>query len=306
MRHLVCFATLATYLACTSAAISQPQMSVESVVVHGRRYSNEDITKLVAARVAPTFLLGKVANWRSGICPVVQGLKTEFTDSILKRIKDLASEIGTPVNPDDNCKSNIQVVFTTTPQQLLDGVRKTKGELLGYHDNQKQAEEMARVTRPIQAWYSTETIDARGQTLTDDGRMRGIGCMDPPKCTINLPRARTLATTGSRVGDGLKSGLNNVLIVIEPKKLLGYEVGALADYISFLALAQVRTDVQCDTFPTILNLLRSCPAGDVSEHLTESDLGYLRGVYRITADAPLIFQQNEIAFHVKQTLKGAQ
>jgi hypothetical protein len=53
-------------------------------------------------------------------------------------------------------------------------------------------------------------------------------------------------------------------------------------------------------------LATACPAGDVSEHLTESDLGHLRGVYSITADAPLIFQQSEIAFHLKQTLKGTE
>jgi hypothetical protein len=38
--------------------------------------------------------------------------------------------------------------------------------------------------------------------------------------------------------------------------------------------------------------------------MSESDLGYLKGVYHMTDDGTLMVQQNEIAYQVKQALLG--
>ncbi len=93
--------------------------------------------------------------------------------------------------------------------------------------------------------------------------------------------------------------------MVEPKALAGYEIGALADYIAFLALAQPRSLDDCQQLPTILNLLApGCPGADAARELTASDLGYLRGLYRMTDDAVLAQQQHEIAYQLKQTLGG--
>jgi hypothetical protein len=288
------------------AALAQPAAPpVENVTVNGRRVPDAEIRAFVNARTAPTFKIGKVARWEKGICPTVMGLKSDFTDFIQKRLKDTATKVGAPLDPDSHCQPDIQIVFTTAPQDLLNNIRKNYDALLGYHDNQAQAEEMAKVTHPIQAWYSTVTIDVQGIPRFDGGKVPGIGCVDPPKCRIYLPRAQAYAVTGGRVGDGLRSGFHDVIVVIDPKKLGGYEIGALADYITFLALTQPRSLDDCQQLPSILNLLaKACAGADDTREMTESDLGYLKGAYHMTDDGALTVQQNEIAYQVKQSLLG--
>jgi hypothetical protein len=289
-----------------SSALAQPAApAVENVTVNGRRVADEEIHAFVTARTAPTFKLGKVARWEKGICPTVMGLKSDFTDFVAKRLRDIAAKVGAPLDPDAHCAPNIQIVFTTTPQGLLDNIRKNFDALLGYHDNSSQAEAMAKVTHPIQAWYSTVTIDARGVPRFDGGNIPGIGCLDRPGCRIYLSRAQAYAVTGDRVSDGLRSGFHDVIIVIDPPKLRGYEIGALADYITFLALTQPLSQDDCQQMPSILNLLaKECAAADDTHEMSEGDLGYLKGVYHMKDDGTLATQQNEIAYQVKQTLLG--
>jgi hypothetical protein len=288
------------------AAVAQtPAPPVESVTVNGRHVPDDEIKAFVDARTAATFKLGKVARWETGICPTVMGLNSDFTTFVLKRVKDAATKAGAPLDGHAACNPNVQIVFTTAPQALLDNIRKNYDALLGYHDSAAQAEAMAKVTHPIQAWYSTETIDVRGAPHFDGGKIPGIGCMDPPRCRVNLTRAGSYAVSGTRLNDGLRSGFHDVIIVVEPKQLAGYEIGALADYIAFLALAQPRSLDDCQQLPTILNLLAAgCARAGEATQMTDSDMGYLRGLYHMTDDAGLATQQNEIAFQLKQALAG--
>src|ERR1043165_1668857 len=109
--------------------------------------------------------LGKVARWEEGVCPTVTGLPANFSKFIIKRVRDVAAASGAPVNADEGCKANIDIVFTTKPQGLLDSIRAKDPVLLGYFDNSSQADRMATVTRTIQGWHATQTVDARGHTL---------------------------------------------------------------------------------------------------------------------------------------------
>ncbi len=103
---------------------------VESVTVNGRRVPDDEIGAFVEARVSPTFKLGKVARWESGICPTAMGLNSDFTKFVLQRVKDIAAKAGAPLDPHAGCSPNIQIVFTTAPQALLDNIRKSYDALL--------------------------------------------------------------------------------------------------------------------------------------------------------------------------------
>jgi hypothetical protein len=89
---------------------------------------------------------------------------------VTKSVKDVAAMVGAPVNGKVSCPPNIEIVFTTTPQALLDNVRIMHPVLLGYHDNSALAEHLANVTRPIQSWYTTATEDLRGNRQVDAAR----------------------------------------------------------------------------------------------------------------------------------------
>jgi hypothetical protein len=241
-------------LAGLAGAAAQPAPT-ESVTVTGERTREEQIKSFVQSRAAPSVRLGKIARWEAGICPAATGLKPEFLRFILQRLKATAAKVGAPVNSAASCRTNVEIVFTSAPQALLDNLRKSHEDYLGYHANAAQADRLAKVNHFIQSWYATGTIDANGSVQADIKRRGMPFCMDEPECRImtDMPPS---AVTGSRLNNGLHSGFLNVVIVAEPGKLSDQEAGALADYISVLALSQ----------PGSLDVARPCPASSTSWH----------------------------------------
>ena len=110
----------------------------------------------------------------------------------------------------------VQIVFTTTPQGLLDDIRMHYDALLAYHETESQAEELAKITHPIQAWYSTVTLDLKGTPHFDGAKIDNNACLDFPKCRL---RGTADAVTGLRIHDGLRSTFHDVIIVINPEKV---------------------------------------------------------------------------------------
>ena len=256
--------------------------------------SDQAIAAFVDSHSAVT-RLNKIARWEEGVCPSVTGLPPAFTKFITKRVRDLAASVGGPVDPSETCKSNITIVFTTKPQALLDGMREKEPVLLGYFDSSSQADRMAQVTRVIQAWHATQTVDVRGKTLIDS-RNAGQG---------NALMANATSSTGTRMGDGLHSSYYHAVIVANPDKLADYEIGTLADHIAMLALAQPAPEEACPDLPSILDMTNAnCRKDAPVKALTPADMGYLRGLYQADPGANLRAQKDGIAFHVKEALAG--
>jgi hypothetical protein len=236
--------------------------------------------------------LGKIARWEEGVCPSITGLPANFTKFITKRIRDLAASVGAPVNPSETCKSNINIIFTTKPQALLDGIRAKDPVMLGYFDSNSQADSMAVVSRSIQAWHATQSVDLRGKTVVDSRYANGVN-------------ASGLAVTGNRLGDGLHSSYYSAVVVADPNKLGEYEIGTLADHIAMLALAQPAPGDACPGVPSILDITNAaCHRDTPVTALTPADTGYLRGLYLIDPGASLRTEKDSIAFHVKAAVAG--
>jgi hypothetical protein len=290
---------------CIGAAAQPLKPPVESVTVTGTR-SREVLDKFVASFAAPTRMTGKLARWEDKICPVTVGLRPAATKFVTQRVKEVAAKVGAPVNDKESCRPNITIEFTTTPQALLDTVRKKHASFLGYYDNSDQLEKLATVTRPIQSWYATATKDMFGATEPDKAAKNGIGLQiarDGEPGKFIYPNATAAHVTGSHLGDGLRSVFYNVIIIADRTKLADYEIGSIADYISILALTQLNAPDTCQQLPSIVNMLaagceRKANAG------MDNDLAYLRGLYKMSPDRTLRTQQNEMAYQMEQTLGG--
>jgi len=265
----------------------------ENVTVTATK-SREVLGKFTKAFATPTIILGKIARWERRICPVVVGQNPHFTAFIMQRVKYVALAAGAPVITDASCKPNIEIVFTTTPQALLDNVRKNDPVYLGYATTIAQQVALAAVTRPVQAWYTTETIDLNGARSLDNGRSLGEGIEIFRKSQNPIFVSKVTRSNGNRINDGVHSGFNHILIVIDTAKLGGEKIVPLADYISMLALTQPSALDACQELPSVVNLLaQNCR--DVADGLTQFDLAYLQGLYKMAADRSMILQRNEIA-----------
>jgi hypothetical protein len=278
------------------------------VTVTGTK-SRQVMRDFIHGLATPTRMTGKIARWEDAICPVTVGLRPDFVKFINRRLMEIAAQTGAPVNGKTGCGPNIAIVFTTTPQALVANVRKKHPMLLGYYDNSAQLEKLATVVRPIQAWYMTATRDVQGGLQIDGAKPAGvINDMEFP-CDICgggkiiLHPDGVATTTGSRLGDGLRSDLYNVIIVADPTKLLNYEIGSLADYIAMLALTQLDSLDTCQQLPSIVNMMaKDCDKK--TDALTENDRAYLRGLYKMSPGRTLRTQQDEIAYRMEQDLAG--
>jgi hypothetical protein len=252
-----------------------------------------------------------MARWTKGVCPVTLGLGDKYAKYISQRIREMATAVGAPVNADPGCRPNIEVMFTLNPQILMDNVRKEHPILLGYQHNEREADELAKVTHSIQAWYSTISQDIHGNTFVDDGTC-GFGgtkldSMPVPTAfgvvaaeTV-LSCARVMNATGSRAVDGLNSGFFNIVIVADPSKLPDYEIGTLGDYVAMMALSQPASLDRCQDLPSISNLLaKGCTA--IPSWITDGDLAFLKGLYNTPSGYSMTAQRSEMQYQMKKTL----
>jgi hypothetical protein len=329
LKEFLVFIGAALTLSAVALAQSAPSQSappqarlpfalpLESVTVTVQKPSDATIRDFVKTRAVPTYVLGRMARWRLKICPLTIGLGDKYAKYVTQRVRDIATAVGVPVNPDPGCRPNVEVVFTTTPQGLMDNVRKSQPLFLGYHHNAMQAEELAKVVHPIQAWYTTETLDINGTRQVDTGDC-GVGGTTTLNTQTNagtengdaatagvyqltLPCAVVVRSNGSRAADGMNSGFYNVLIVAEPAKLYDHEVGALADYVTMLALSEPASLGICQELPSISNMLApNCPS--VPSRITDGDLAYLRALYKLPGGQFLSAQRDYIRRGMTQVL----
>ena len=272
--------------------------------------SPEAVQSFVDNFATPTRLTGKVARWEDGVCPRTVGQPPAIANIVNQRVKDLAAFVGAPVHESHSCTPNVEIIFTSAPQELLKNVRDHDANFLGFTESSAERDRVATVTRPIQAWYTTLTRDLRGLSRIDSARRPGQGMtMSCFTCRARssgseeyLPHATYANVTGSRVSDGVRSAFHHILIVADPSKLQDYGIGPLADYIALLALTQINSLDSCQALPSIENMLAPGCAPK-TQMLTINDAAFLRGLYKMSPERRLFAtQKSEIADGMRQML----
>ena len=296
------------WLAAWAPAAGAQSLPTESVTVNGQKLAPEDkLQDFVRSYAAHSGFAAKMARWKAGICPIVAGLPEAHSKFVIERVRQVANQVGAPVAA-AGCKSNIDIVFTLHPQVLLDGIRKKNRVLLGYHEAGEE-EQLATVSHPVQAWYTTQTVDLQGSTSIDD-KLRNHGGfyidspMGPLYPQIFVPDAPAVHVTGSHLGDGLASELFHVVITIDLARVQGQTVGALADYVAMLSLAQTLSFEACAPVLSITNLVsQGCDDGLKAESVTANDLAYLQALYRIDPRGSFAQQEGDLAYQIQNAAK---
>jgi hypothetical protein len=248
---------------------------------------------------------GKVARWRTGVCPIAAGLPPAASKLITDRVRQVAAQVGAPAGAAETCKPNIDIVFTFNPQVLLDGVRAKTPILLGYHDH-SQAGKLATVMHPVQAWYTTQTVDLHGGPHVDDklnnqGGFRMVGSFGPKYGNVYFSEGHVEHVSGSHLEESVSSELYHVIIIVDLPKVNGHTIGALADHVAMLSLAQTQAFGLCQPVASITNLVSTpCDAALKTNQITANDLAYLRGLYGIDPYGSFAQQRDGIASRMKK------
>jgi hypothetical protein len=295
------------------AALAQPApagRSVEQVIVTAPRIlatPNAQAHDFIRSFATPSTLLGELPRWRQPICPRTDGLsRDEYTSFVTQRVRAVAALAGARVAPTP-CKPNIEILFTDKPQAMLDGIRDSKPDLLGY----KPA---ASISHPIQAWYVTKTVDVEGHAIADEDPLGTFGLSGSGSSAASLAPGKTgsgfivmipaeafggvpvSTRMGSLLRPGLQSEFANVLVIADSSQTASHRLGAVADYVALLALSQSQRFETCEGVPSVANeMAAGCPDTVKPDAISASDIGFLRGVYAMDPGATLQVQEDQIA-----------
>jgi hypothetical protein len=295
-----------------SAAVAAPSTAVSPLTVQGaspKVLTAEAHTFVESHAQAPNPEVGQISRWHDPVCVQVEGLaQAAQADQIKQRIESVAQAIGVPAAP-KGCEANVEVVFSDSPQAVLDDVGKRRADLLGYY-HRRDYNTLKTVNHPIQAWYKTATAgDAATAAFENPGfdQASGAGTSHRPagKMMTDDPDTGTPTACGDapRFTACLTSEFQNVFIVVDGKALQGRGLGSISDYLTVLALSQPKLD-RCTALPSILDLTAktTCPGRDAPDGLTPTDAAWLTALYASDSEAKGDGERSEIASRMADIL----
>jgi hypothetical protein len=267
---------------------------------------------------ATTEKLDQVARWSQPVCVTVQGLPLGANAEVKARVEEVATALKVPVKG-ASCPPNLQIVFTDEPQAFMDKVADEHERLLGYWHH-RDRDKLKIVTRPVQAWYVTGTGGDGGDVVgtTFETMMKDSPPIRPRIGTFgrmphgfqyddedNYWYSPTGCGDKARFTVCLTSEFQDVLVVVDTKRMQDYGPGLIADYVVMVALAQPKSLDGCNVLPSVIDLFsKGCPNFGM-EGLTRADVAYLTALYKTDLQARKFAQQTDIAGRMADMLLNA-
>jgi hypothetical protein len=250
---------------------------------------------------------GNLAFWRGGrqsICPLTVGLSPGYNAFVTARLRALAAYVGAPVQPDPQCKANVQIIFTNNPKEKMDDITKwaTVYFRTRYSGGTKDLIKF-RNDHAIQGWYMTTSSGAA--VLNTDVALVGLNLLPVwPEIAQHYVASGTI---GTRLGGGSGggSGIGIVILIVDTTKVIGDTIGTISDYLAMLTLSVAQSPDNCDPLPSILDLMSStCGAREMPRAVTAGDLAFLKGLYYLNTGLGPSMSRAEIQANMMQQFKG--
>jgi hypothetical protein len=293
MKTLLAFTLL---LLGTGSALAQAQPQVlgepETVYSDAQRQIDLDHSRrMVETMLAPSFSIdGQYARWKQPICPHVYGLTPVAAYVVEKRIKDVAAQVGAPVDRKDPCIPNIGIIFSAQPQASLTSIA-TARPFLVQGGSQKPL-----MRYPVQAWYATFKTDYDGFKTIDIP----WEITEPWRDENSYPQ---VAANLSRLHTGLTAEMAAATVLVDTTAVTGMTLGEIGDYLALMTLAQAGQYGTCQPMATIANLmLKGCNAADVTHDLSHVDIALLTALYQVP-DLPEKLQKQRIVGAMRRSLE---
>jgi hypothetical protein len=186
---------------------------------------NHAVYQFIYSHAKPTAVIGQIGRWTQGVCPAVYGLQDAYGDFVSRRITSLARSVRAPtLASTSKCTANLEIIFTSDPQAMLDHIASMYRNLLGYYPV-TEFKEATTFTRPVQAWYLTgsRSIDGWQPPVCIAGCTAPLQSLNGNGVTpfminlvIDIPGyAGPTGTAGSYLSHGLRSEFVNVLIIVD-------------------------------------------------------------------------------------------
>ncbi len=286
MRRLL---PLCLILAAVTGAVAQPLTTapMETITSEAQRARDEQTAyRAVQSLLAQsTSMENQYARWKDPVCPHVYGLTPVASYVIEHRIKEIAAQVGAPVDRNDPCTPNIGIIVTPDPQKSFNSISARVPWLLtsgGKRD---------KVTYPVETWYAGLLRDYNGKASIDQS-WEDAGLDGPPYVPAQL----------SRLSTGQTAEMGAATVLVNTSAIIGMSLGSLADYIALQTLAQAQAKGRCQDVPSIANLmLADCDSANHVDHLSDIDLALLTALYA-APERPELLQRQRIVAAMKKAL----
>ncbi|MBV9550632.1 MAG: hypothetical protein JO256_13270 [Alphaproteobacteria bacterium] len=273
-----------------TAALAQPQPNgpIETVTSEAQRAQDDSVARTaVGALLAESqSMQGEFARWKAPVCPHVYGLTPVAAWLVEHRIKEIAAQVGAPVDRNDPCTPNIGIIVTPNPQRSFDSLAARAPELV------ISSTRRTKVEYPVETWYAGLLRDYNGKASLDES-WEDAGLDGPPYVPAQL----------SRLSTGQTAEMGAATVLVNAGAVTGMELGTLADYIALQTMTQTLMNGRCQPVPSIANLmLKNCDPANHVERLSDIDIALLTGLYA-SEERPEVLQRQRIIGAMKRSLQ---
>ena len=256
-------------------AWGQDPASVPQVTVEAQRDAaklRHDVDAFASSAFTKSFGESYM-RWDHPVCPLVAGLKRQEGEFVLQRLSDIARSVHVPLAKED-CKPNFFVIVTRNPSTFIKVLWRRKPGIFDTRNGIAPVRRFVDLPRPIRVWYNAASIDAQsGAAFTDAlAESAGIG-LD----TVDFPVHVTPSTLGSRLTRAVVRNIESAILIVDPEKMQGLNIGQMVDYLALVGFAQVNLDKELTEAPSILKVFSS--NGSSPPEMTLWDRALLHALY---------------------------
>jgi hypothetical protein len=283
---------LSFWLLVSTSALAQPQ-EPETVYADAER-DRTVAGATVQAVLDPVYGVDdQFARWKIPICLNVYGVRPLAKYEIERRIRDIAQQVGAPVDRRDPCVPNVTIIFTGDTRATLDSIHAVRDWLLPDYDFIRMR---LKQSQPVQAWYGIVTTGADGRDRLQYGDVDDL---------TQSPPVMYLSAGTSILNTGISTAIATLVIVVDTNAVMGKPLGTLADYFALLSLAPTRDTRRCKQVSSIVNLMyQDCDAAYRADAVTTTDLALLRGLYRTQDNVLQKLQRQRIMGAMQRDLEA--
>lgn len=285
MRRL---ATALTFFMLAPLPGALAQTPPDIVVTGVRPEQTQTFVQQVTA-VSP--MADQLPRWDISVCTSIAGMPARQAQFVVDRIAQRGAALGLrPGEP--GCLANVAIFVTSDSDAFARQLFEQDRTMFAYYQQngvstlgQQALDDFLDTPRAVRWWHVSQTHGADGMPLAGDASQGGIA---------NAPSVRA---NGTRLSSSTSENLTRAIIVIDARRVQGAQLATLADYVAFVALAQINPHAATSEYPTILNLFDGAQVNaNAPTTLTLWDTAFLDALYKTTRNAANQRQQQaEIA-----------
>lgn len=256
---------LAAEPARAQSTTSDDPVRVDDVTVTGARLRS--LVEVFVSEVGAPARDGRgLARWRGDMCVGAVNFRSDVAQYLVDRVSDEARALELAA-AEPGCSPNVLIVGTDDSEALMGAwlQKRRRAFFTGIGAMSQSRATLERLSdgqSAVKWWHVSIPID-------DDTGMIAIRMPgeSPPWIRVR---------SNGRLRTQITDAMMRVVIVVDVQKVGAASLEQLADYVTFVALAQVDPDSETSRYETILNLFNS-PQPDL--RMSAWDRSYLAALY---------------------------